>query len=194
MACHLFVHHASLLHQPSLVLQGTETGANLFLKWKRAAMWSGLSSGSSTESDDGTHMREHMLKCFDQSPGVAETGLSSSPCGGWHHRIQEGSIHCQRSSSDSGCCSCCLRMYRPHRRVLLRKRRFISISIGVITPPAACEASPDAEHTVLGDLGSHYQAALFSELKTLIPLEDPGGRSKKAVPWVAVYQQCFMEQ
>lgn len=84
--------------------------------------------------------------------------LVSSPCGGWHHRIQEGNIHCQRSSSDSGCCSCCLRICRPHRRVLLRKRRFISISVGVITPPAVCEASPDAERTILGDF-SHYQAA-----------------------------------
>lgn len=77
-----------------------------------------------SSTDVYPHIREHMLKCFDQSPRRAETGLSSSPCGGWQHSIQEGSIHCQLLSLDSGCYSCCLRMYRAHRDVLLRTNTF----------------------------------------------------------------------
>lgn len=55
-----------------------------------------------------THMREQMLKLFDQSSCVAGTRLSSSLCWDLHQRIQEGGTHCQPPSSDSHCCICCL--------------------------------------------------------------------------------------
>lgn len=106
MACQLFVHHASLLAMPAnSVAPGTKKAVTSSWSERKLPCDRGMSSRSTTEPAVSTHMREHMLKCFDKSPHAAEAGLSSSPYGvfpAWHHRLVEVSLsdsHCCRSSA-----------------------------------------------------------------------------------------------
>lgn len=91
---------------PSLVPWGTGTDTSFPKVKERCGV---ITTGRwMLQSRIYTHMREQMLKLFDQSSRVAGARLSSSLCWDLHQRIREGGTHRQPPSSESHCCICCL--------------------------------------------------------------------------------------